>query len=923
MRKYRFYTWLLMGLVVLLNISCSVEDRQIRIGVSQCSGDAWHTLMNQELLNEAALYPNVKVDIFNAFEDSERQIEEIQIMLDTHVDLLIVSPNEAEALTPIIERVYDEGIPVILIDSKINSEKYSVFIGSDNEQVGRIAGQYISWRLRNGGDIIVIEGLDGSTSTMDRRRGLDDVLRDYPQIHTVAKMNGNWKGEITKSLFPDILRNHPDVDIIFAQNDYMAIAAKEVADSIVPDNNINILGVDALYGEGLGIESILNGKINASIIYETGGELTMQTAMALLQKDSTVQREIILPTNIISGYNNARIMQMQREHIESMNSQIDRLSDILTVNLKAVQTQRYLLIAAVTIIALILAVVALLGKFFYDRGRANRILKLQKEKVESLSKQLEEATNAKLSFFTNVSHDFRTPLTLISDPIAQLSKSDKLDAKEKSLLTIAHKNVFVLLRLVNQILDFRKYEDGKLTIKTTTFDFKKELQAWIEAFKLASTQKQVNFEVHIEDGNYKMIADAQKMERIVLNLLSNAFKFTPSGGMVSVLANVTDNNEDRILHLTISDTGIGISKKDIEHIFDNFYQSEVNVGGSGIGLAVVKSFVQMHKGTIRVESTEGEGATFIVDIPMEALALSHATGGLDTTYSEMLLDASRQGALIDAIQTTMDMDEDPVEETSKPVVLIVEDNKDVRDYLRLQLSDTYSVIEAVNGKEGVNMAVKYVPDVVISDVMMPIMNGMECCRRLKKELQTSHIPVLMLTAYGMDEQKIEAYSCGADGYLTKPFSTDVLLARINNLIENRKTLQELFKSTTVGSIVDEDNLKQMNNVDKSFIVKLNDIILKRMGEANLSVDDIGQDVGLSRVQLYRKAKSITGQSPNELLRSARLKRAAEMLKTSDLNVSEIAFAVGFSSSSYFAKCYKDYFGEAPTEFLKRTSSAGE
>lgn len=923
MIKRKSLLYALLSLFTIISFSCSNDEKEIRIGVSQCSGDAWHSLMNQELLNEAALYPNVIVEIHNAEADNERQIEDIQVLLDKKMDLLIVSPNEAEALNPIIERVYDDGIPVILVDRKISSDKYTTFIGSDNVQVGRIAGQYITWRLRNGGKIAILEGLEGSTSRMDRARGLDSVLCDFPQIKIVSKQYGDWKSEVVKDIFPNVIKQHPDIDLIFAQNDYMAIAANEVVDSIMPDNNITILGVDALYGEDLGIESILNGKINASIIYETGGDIAMQTAMAILQKDTMVQREIILPTNIVSSYNNARIMQLQREHIDNMNSQINRLSDILTFNIQEVEIQRYLLYAAVIIIFLILGVVALLGKFFYDRGRANRILKLQKEKVETLSRQLEEVTNAKLAFFTNVSHDFRTPLTLISDPIVQLQNSSNLDAKEKSMLSIAQKNVFVLLRLINQIMDFRKYEDGKLTLNTSAFDFRKELNTWLDSFNSAADQKKVFFERDIQEANYLMVADHHKIERIVYNLLSNAFKFTPANGSVKVDASVTEE-QGRILHLSVSDTGIGISKKDIDHIFDNFYQSEVNVGGSGIGLAVVNSFIKLHGGKIRVESEEGKGTCFYVDIPMELLDISNqGSSDLDTTYSDMLLAASREGALIDAEQTSINTIPEPEEETTKPMVLVVEDNQDVRDYIKMQLSDDYSVIEAVNGKDGVAMAMKFVPDIVVSDVMMPVMNGMDCCKKLKSELQTSHIPVLMLTAYGMNEQKIEAYNCGADGYLTKPFSTAVLLSRIKNLIENRKQLQELYKSTTLGSIVDDNSLKQIGNVDKSFIVRLNDIILKRMSESDLSVDDIGQEIGLSRVQLYRKAKSITGQSPNELLRIARLKKASELLSGSDMNVSEVAFSVGFSSSSYFAKCYKDYFGEAPTEFLKRTSNAGE
>lgn len=920
-KRHSWYL-LLLSFVALILVSCSSEEKEIRIGVSQCSGDAWHTLLNQELLNEAALYPNVKLEIINADDNSDHQIEDIQVLLDKKIDLLIVSPNEAEALTPIIDRVHNDGIPVILVDSKIKSNNYTTFIGADNEQVGRMAGQYISWRLRNGGKVAVIEGIEGSTSTKDRRRGLEAILDDYPQIEVVARMNGNWRGDLTRAHFPDILRRHPDINFVFAQNDYMAIAASEVAASVLPGNSIQFIGVDALYGEGLGIESILANKIAASIIYETGGDVTMQTAMHILRKDTIIPREIILPTNIVSGRANAQIMQQQREHIDKMNSQIARLSDIVTFNLKEVETQRILLWGAVIIILLALGVVALLGKFFYDRGRSNRKLKLQKDQLENLSRQLEKATNARLAFFTNVSHDFRTPLTLISDPIVQLEKNGKLDEKERSMLSIAHKNVLVLLRLINQVLDFRKYEDGKLQLMTTSFDFKKELSGWLDSFHSVANQKKINFILEFRAADYEMVADRQKIERIVFNLLSNAFKFTPEGGTVTVKTEVT-NETNKILHLTVSDTGIGISKSNLENIFENYYQTDISIGGSGIGLAVVKSFVNVHGGNIKVESTEGHGSTFYVDIPMDLHQVTKESTDTDGVYREMLSAASREGAVIDAVQTTSNTFVEPEEETSKPMILVVEDNKDVKDYIRLQLSEKYSIIEAANGKEGIALANKYVPDLVISDVMMPIMNGMECCRKLKSDLQTSHIPVLMLTAYALDQHKIEAYDCGADAYLTKPFSTEVLIARIDNLIDNRKRLQELFKSTTISSIIEDDSMKNMSNVDKTFIVRLNDVIMRRMGEADLSVDDIGQDIGLSRVQLYRKAKSITGQSPNELLRVARLKKASELLKNSEMNISEIAYAVGFSSSSYFAKCYKDHFGEAPTEFLKRNSRAGE
>lgn len=901
--------------------SCSLEEKEIRIGVSQCSDDAWHKLLNQELLNEANLYPGVDVQILNGEADNEKQIEDIQILLDKKIDLLIVSPNEAEALTPIIERVYDEGIPVILVDRKIYSDKYTTFIGADNVEVGSIAGQYIVSRLRNKGKIAIIEGLEGATSAIERSHGLDSILSQYPEIEVVARTNGNWIGEDTKKSFPKVIEAHPDIDLVFAHNDYMAIAANDVADSIMPENNIIFCGVDALYGEGLGIESILAGKINASIIYETGGDITMQTAMNILN-DKPVEKEIILPSSIVRNISNARIMQVQREHIDKMNSQIARLSDILSFNLKEVQVQRLMLIGAVVGLILIIGIAVLLAKLLFDREKANQTLKLQKQKLESLSEQLEAATNAKLAFFTNVSHDFRTPLTLISDPIIQLQKSNNLSDKERSVLSIANKNVQILLRLINQTLDFRKYEDGKLSLNVSSFDFKKEFSSWIEAFQSVAKRKRINFSSEVAEGDYLIIADRQKIERILYNLLSNAFKFTPEDGNVNIKVDLTGENF-KTLRIVISDNGIGIGKEDLKHIFENFYQAGINVGGSGIGLALTNSFVKLHNGTISVSSELGQGTSFEVLLPTEQSILPMNQGLASDEGTDSFMKAARDGAVYDAVQTNLSIVNEPEEETSKPIVLIVEDNQDVRDYIKLQLSDTYSIVEAANGKDGINEAKAFVPDVVICDVMMPIMNGMDCCRSLKQELQTSHIPVLMLTAYGMDEQKIDAYNCGADGYLTKPFATDVLLARLANLIENRKRLHNFFKSTTVRSIVEQEDLEKFGNADKVFIVRLNDVILKRMGDPELSVEDIGSEIGLGRVQLYRKVKSITGQSPNELLRIARLKKSVELLNNTDMNISEVAYTVGFNSSSYFTKCYKDYFGEAPTQSLKRASKEGE
>lgn len=916
---------ILLSVFFLAFIFAACQDaRQIKIGVSQCSGDAWHQQMNQGMKAEAVLHPNVSLDIADANYNNATQIKDIERMLEQGIDILIVSPNEAESLTPVIEKVYDSGIPVILVDSKINSDKYTTFIGTDNVQIGAISGHYVASRLTNGGKVAVIKGLEGSTSTTDREHGLDSILANFANIEIVAKMNGDWQTDLVFRDFGKILQEHPDIDVVCAQNDYMAIAAKSVADLLLPGNQIAFIGVDALSGPGLGVEAILNRRLNASIIYEPGGDVAIKKALAILEQDSVVDKEVLLPTNIIRGYNNALIMESQRVHIDEMNKKIAQLSDILTFSFQQAETQRVILFAFLIIVLLLIGVLFLAARLVRNRGRANNALQQQKEQMQVLSDQLKEATNAKMAFFTNVSHDLRTPLALITGPLAQLQKSKNIEENDKELLGIVQNNTFVLLGLINQLLDFRKYESGQGSLDISQFNIKDEVSIWLEGFIKIAPAMHINFESVFHDGDYTMNGDLQKIERIIYNLVANAFKFTPAGGSVK-LETMEMSVPERTLRIAITDTGIGIGKKDIEKIFDSFYQSKEHLGGSGIGLAVVNSLVKLHKGIIRVESEEGKGSTFIVELPMDAFDLPSDINDekhpiLDRYYTQV----SRDAVLAEVSVTNNKLEEIETISTDKPILLIVEDNQEMRTFIKMQLSDSFTIIEATNGKEGLTLAEKHIPDVILSDNMMPVMTGVEMCKKVKEKLQTSHIPVLMLTAYALDKHQLEAYNCGADGYLTKPFSTEVLIARINNLIENRAKLQELFKSTTVGVIVKDEDIKDMGNVDKLFIARLNEIIVKRMGDPDLNVEEIGQDIGLSRVQLYRKVKSITGQSPNELLRVARLKKAADLLSTAtEMNITEIAYMVGFNSGSYFTKCYKDYFGVTPAETLKRSSNAGE
>ena len=404
---------------------------------------------------------------------------------------------------------------------------------------------------------------------------------------------------------------------------------------------------------------------------------------------------------------------------------------------------------------------------------------------------------------------------------------------------------------------------------------------------------------------YVMVADIEKIERIVYNLLSNAFKFTSENGSITVELTHYEENGPHI-RLIVRDTGIGISARHVDHIFESFYQADTRQAGSGIGLALAKAFVEMHNGTINVTSTENKGTSFTIDLPAKQ------EGNVNPDREKnAYMTSFKDGAILDADQESLQSGNEEIVQQNKETVLVIDDNQDIRDYLKILLRKQYTVILAANGREGIQMAMKYIPDAIICDVMMPVMDGIACCKRLKSEVQTSHIPVLMLTAYSLDEQKVKGYESGADSYILKPFSSELLLTRLKNLIDNRKRLQNFF--------ADKTNIQKepIAAIDQTFLEKLRSVIERNLSNPNLSVEELGDKIGMSRVQLYRKTKALTGYSPNELIRITRLKKAATLLASTGKTIAEITYEVGFSTPSYFTKCYKEFFGENPTDFLKR------
>ena len=921
-----YLRWIVILFCFLGMVACHQDVPHFRIGVAQCSDDSWRHKMNDEILREAMFYDGVAVEIRSAGDDNRKQAEDVRYFMDKGVDLLIISANEAAPMTPVVEEAYRKGIPVILIDRKILSDKYTAYIGADNYEIGRAVGNYIASSLRGKGNVVELTGLGGSTPAMERHQGFMAAISKFPDIKLIDKADAAWESGPAEVEMDSMLCRHPKIDAVYAHNDRIAPGAYRAAKKVGREKEMLFVGIDALPGKGNGLELVLDSVLNATFIYPTNGDKVMQLAMNILEK-KPYPRETVMNTAVVD-HTNAHVMQLQTTHIAELDQKIETLNGRIGGYLSRVATQQVVMYGGLVILLLVAGLLLVVYKSLRSKNRLNRELSEQKKQLEEqrdkleeqrdkleeqrdqliqLSHQLEEATHAKLVFFTNISHDFRTPLTLVADPVEHLLADKTLNGDQHRMLMLIQRNVNILLRLVNQILDFRKYENGMMEYTPVPVDILSSFEGWNESFLAVARKKHIHFSFDkLADTDYHTLADVEKLERIYFNLLSNAFKFTPENGKVTVRLSPLTKEDGRWIRFTVANTGSMISVEHIRNIFDRFYRIDMHHAGSGIGLALVKAFVELHKGTISVESDEKQGTIFTVDLPMQTCEVTVSVDSpLSSSIGASVSSALNNAQVAEEEETERDYD------SSKPSVLIIDDNADIRSYVHSLLHADYTVIEAVDGSEGIRKAMKYVPDLIISDVMMPGIDGIECCRRLKSELQTCHIPVILLTACSLDEQRIQGYDGGADSYISKPFSSQLLLARVRNLIDSHRRLKQFFGD---GQTLAKEDVCDM---DKNFVEKFKSLLDAKLGDSNLNVEDLGKDMGLSRVQLYRKIKSLTNYSPNELLRIARLKKAASLLASSDMTVAEIGYEVGFSSPSYFTKCYKEQFGESPTDFLKR------
>ena len=895
--KLTTFALTLLALLALLLSACSTKKSYF-IGVSQCSEDSWRTKMNSEIRRESYLYDNVRVEFASAKDDNRVQIAQIERFIEQGADLIIVSPNEAKALTPVINKAFDRGVRVVLVDRKSASDKYTAFIGADNVAIGRAVGRFVGEHLGGKGRIMELQGLRGSSPAMERDSGFREALARYPQIKVVANAYADWFAQKAESEAERMFKDVGGADLVFAQCDRMGIGAHQATQKL-GIKGVKIVGVDALPTPGDGIEAVKNGTFLATFVYPTHGDEVLKLAMNILE-GRPFQRETILQTGVIDA-NNAESALQQWAELTLLDNKMQRLNNRIDESMAQYSNQKTILVLGVLLVLILMVFAFFVLKAYFAKAKLN-------EKLEEKNREIEAATQAKLMFFTNVSHELRTPLTLIETPVEQLLAENQLSKAQRQMLEVAHRNVRTLLKLINQILDFRKVEGGKMTLQLAETDLAALVGNVVSEFVAAAEHKRIRLSCRLPE-HVTAIIDAGKVERVVSNILSNAVKFTPVAGEISV--ELTADTPQGTATLSVTNTGKGIAEGDLPHIFERFYQPQHSEGGTGIGLALAKAFVDMHGGHIGV-SSKVEGTTvFTVHLPLNLQAETATSAAEQSAIVEpqaFIVPATQATTKADApqLQTIFEENNDP----NQPTILFTDDNDDVCQMARTLLETHYRVLTAPNGVVALQLAELNIPDLVVSDVMMPQMNGLELCSRLKQSTATSHIPVILLTAQTLDEQRIAGYEHGADAYITKPFSAPLLLARIHNLLQSRKQLKQVFGGA------DELAKEEISTPDKEFVSKIRSEIHRNISNNDFGVEQLGAAVDLSRVQLYRKVKALTGLSPVELIRATRVNRARKLIEGGATSVSEVAYQVGFTSPSYFTRCFKDQFGVSPMELLK-------
>ena len=906
-----------------LACGCQRQSPTLRIGVAQCSDDSWRHKMNSEMRTVAATRHDVTLHFRHAHDNSRLQVAQIDSFIAEGVDLIILAPNEAHAVSPAVERAWHADIPVIVVDRQVSTPHFTAYVGADNLQVGREAAQCLAAQHPQGGTVWQVTGLSSSTPAAERTRGFADEMARHPQFTLLPAADGGWKPDKAAQAARQLLASGVRPDFIFAQNDPMAAAVHKV----MAEHGLHpaIIGVDALDGNGLGLDLIQDGRLEATMYYPTAGDRVMDLALRLLDGKPYARTEP-LSTALVTKDNVALFRRQAREMVER-EARIDALAQQLDTTLSQYHTQRLLLFAVLGAILLVLALFAMALRAYWQKIKwtrrletQNKLLAQQRDELVRMSRQVEQATQSKLNFFTNVSHDFRTPLTLIASPIEQLLAATPPDSQERDLLLTAQRNVAVMLRLVGQILDIRRIESGRMPMHLSRVSVAQRVQEWTGNFQPMAAAHSITLTTSTEgcEGMPQTLwLDEEKVERILFNLLSNAFKFTPEGGHISVSASISSTTSGHCLTLSVADSGRGLTEHEAQCVFQRFYQSDDCHGGSGIGLSVARSFAQLHGGDIAVQSHgAGQGSTFVVTLheqpaPVDGQEQAAGQGALHINPVEVMPAIHPAPAH----HTPQPASPEATQQEARPLLLVIDDNADIRSYLQSMLQNDFRVVGAADGAAGLAAARKHHPDLIVCDMMMPVMDGMACLRALKAHDDTAGTPVVMLTACALDEERVAGYEGGADAYIAKPFSCAVLRARLLGICENRRRLRALLSQGT-----GLPPQLAVPDTDKHFANQLRQCMEQHLADTEYGVEQMARDMAYSRTQLYRKVKDLTGLSPLEIMRKARLSRAHDLLLRG-MAPAEVAYATGFSTPSYFSKCYRAEYGHKPSETTGQAAAA--
>ncbi len=895
-------------LVLITMFSCNSNDnskKTISIGFSQSiDHDIWRKSMDHAMEVEVSLHPEVNLTIYNANRQAKKQIRDIEKFIEDKVDVIIVSPYESDSIIPIIEKASTKGIPVIIVDRKVNTSNYTAYLGADNVEVGRIAGKQIVSLSKGNANVVEIKGAYYTSPGLERSSGFRQIVNEYRGIKVITLNAQN--DELPKKEFVKILDTYSDVNYVYAYNDIIAYQAWLVAKEKKLEKKIKFIGVDGINGPNGGIQLVKDKILDATVLYPTGGSEAIKLALKIANKE-IVPKNNKLNTILIDSLN-ADIMSNQFDKITIQQSDIEQQQSVIKSQEEKYSSQSNLLklLFFLFILALGLAFFSIYSRIAVSRKKKeleeiNKKIVSQRNEIEKFSEELKLSNEARLNFFTGLSHEFKTPLTLILSSIESLGNEFRnKGVSVNKEINLMYNNSRRLLRLINQLLDYRKTEDQKFTLrasKTNILDFSKSI---ISDFDREAKKRNIDFSLTTNNPELEVYMDRNLMDKVYFNLLSNAFKFTPEKGKISIV--IKEDKHSKTVKIYFKDSGIGIPENELKEVFTAFYQGSNNYrNSSGIGLHLSKSFVELHKGKIEINSKNG--AEFIITLP---LGKEH----LDEKYiiKEPILDFVHEPDYLDSefIQIV-----EPKNTEDKYSILYIEDNKELLDFVSHKFSAEYTFF-ASDGSNAIERALELIPDIIICDLNLPGLNGFQICEILKKDLRTSHIPIIMLTASDNQDSYLKALESGADIFLTKPFNLKVLAQSIKGLLFNREKLR-FYYTNNILNIEDGD----FGVSEQDFLRKLNDLIEKNLDNSAYTVEDLARSLTISRVQLYRKVKAILGISVSDHINNMRLDKSKELLKKSELNISEIAYAVGFSSPNYFSTSFKNKFGVTPKEYKSK------